>query len=172
MAKVRFKKITSPPPEQPVFEDEGLMEARRRQRTGIRDVIWVAIGLGLILVVGMIYEATQGGDRRAARVKAEQAARTAPVVPYNAYQTPNRYPTVEEMQADAVVREARELAAANAAANATDPMLNRQLPQPVAPAYSPTPASPFGPQPQNPAGAEAAPSSHAPQAPTPSGPPR
>jgi hypothetical protein len=148
MARLHFKRITTPPPRQPVYEDEGAQQARRLQREGLRDVIWVAIGLALILVVGTIYQWSQGSDRRAARQRADAAARSAVAVPYAPYQTPPRYPTTEEIQAEQVVREARELAAANAAANTMDPALNQQLAKPTAPAYSPTPPSMFGPQPQ------------------------
>jgi hypothetical protein len=177
MAKVRFKRINTPPARQPVFEDEGAQQARRLQREGLRDVIWVAIGLALILVVGVIYEWNQNADHRAARQRADAAVRSS--LPANTYQIPPRYPTVEEIQADQVVREARELAAANAAANITDPALNHQLAKPVAPAYSPVPPSMFGPQgaapgtPGAPAPAGAPPPAPAPQPrATPVGPPR
>src|ERR1051326_6059688 len=130
MARVRFKPVTTPPRRQPVYEDTAVHEARRLQREGIKDVVWVAIGLVLILVVGAVYQWSQGSDRRAARQRADAAARSA-VLPSSAYQIPTRYPTAEEIHAAEVVRQARELAAANAAANTMDPALNQQLAKPV-----------------------------------------
>lgn len=178
MARVHFKRVTTPPPRQPVFEDQGSQEARRLQREGIRDVIWVALGLALILLVGTVYQWSQGSDRRAARQRADAAARSQTAIPYTAYETPTRYPTTEEIQADQVVREARELAAANAATNAMDPALNQQLAKPVAPAYAPTPPSMFGPQgaapstTTNPPGLPPPQVAIPPASPTPAGPPR
>jgi hypothetical protein len=174
MAKLRFKRIITPPARQPVFEDQGAQEARRMQREGLRDVVWVAIGLALILVVGLFYEWSQGSERHAQREKALAAARTQALPPAS-YQVPRRYPTAEEIQAEQVVREAREMAAANAAANASDPALNQQLAKPTAPAYSPVPPSPFAAQsaaPQTTPPVAAAPPAAAPHSAAPMGPPR
>jgi hypothetical protein len=172
---IRFKRVSTPPSRQPAFNDEGAQQARRLQREGLSDVVWVAIGLAVILVVGLVYEWTTGNDRRAARERAAAAARTMQAAPPAAYKIPQRYPTAEEIQADQMVREARELAAANAAANRMDPALDQQLAKPVAPAYAPTPPSLFGPQehPAAPAAPAAAPPAAAPQpSSTPIGPPR
>lgn len=141
MAKLKLP--PSPKPslgEPPTIETEALAEVRQRERTSRRDVIWVAVALGAFLLASLIYEHGHRSDREAAERQAQMRQATAPALPPPGYDATSRYPSAGEVEADAAVREARALVAANAATNAADPMLNPQTPQSAA--LTPPPPGP------------------------------
>jgi len=130
------------PPEAPREQDEALVQVRQRSRNNLKDIVWVAAGLAIILIGIMIYQGSHEHERRLAERQAELRAATAPALPPPGYDRSST-PTAGELEADASVREARALVAANAAENAADPMLNpqKQMPQAAPMPMSPKPFS-------------------------------
>jgi hypothetical protein len=183
MSKLKFLPPERPAPDRlsapelPSEQDEALSKVRQRSRNNLKDIVWVAAGLAIILIGIMVYQGSHDHERRLAERQAQLRAATAPALPPPGYDRSST-PTAGDLEADANVREARALVSANAAQNAADPMLNPQKQgAPAAPMpMSPKPFSdPYytGGGPAAPAPAAATPPPPAPvPAQLPAGPPR
>jgi hypothetical protein len=155
-----------PPGAESSAEDEAMIEVRQRERTNLKDIFWVAIILAVVLGMSLIYEAGQKHDRQAAERAAQLRAATLSALPPPGYSPAARNPSEEEVEGDAAAREARALVAANARANASDPLLHpptkaSDLPPPLPPSPKPFSDPTYGQQtgvaPPAPAPTEAAP---------------
>ena len=128
----------------PPIDNEVMAEVHRRERTSRKDVIWVGVALAAFLAASMIYENGHRSDRQTAERQAQLRAATATALPPPGYDAASRYPSAGEFEADAAVREARALLAANAAENKADPVLNpKAAAEPTVTVPPPPPPKPF-----------------------------
>jgi hypothetical protein len=147
MSKLKFLPTEPPqPPHDDITPDESraLAEVRQREHTNIKDIIWVAVVLAIVMVIGSLYQTGHGADHREADRAAQINAAVARALPPPGYETGTRYPRASEIEANAKVEEARALAEANAAENAADPVLNpKAAGAPPAPSFALPSPKPF-----------------------------